>query len=41
VEKCGKAGQAKDGNMAQALHMLDTQGYKLTLRIFNTYSFPM
>ena len=37
VEKCCRAGQAVDGNMACALCMLDEQGYKHTLKIWNTY----
>jgi len=32
-----RAGQATDKNMAHAHCMLDTQGYKHTLRICNTY----
>jgi hypothetical protein len=31
--------QATDDNMAHALCMLDTRGYKHTLRICNTYCF--
>jgi len=33
-------GQAADDNTAYKLCMLDTQGYKLTPRICNTYCFP-
>jgi len=33
------AGQATDDNMAHAHCMLDTYGYKHTLRIYNTYRF--
>jgi hypothetical protein len=39
VEKYCRAGQATEENTAQALCMLDTQGYKNTLRIYNTYCF--
>ena len=38
VEKCSGAGQTKDGTMAHAHCMLDTQGYK-QLGICNTYFF--
>ena len=34
-----RAGQTKDYNTAHAHCMLDTYGYKHTLRICNTYSF--
>jgi len=37
VEKYHRAGQATDNNMAHAHCMLDTYGYKQTLRICNTY----
>jgi len=40
MRKCGKisytVGQAVDKNMAHAHYMLDNEGYKHTLRIFNT-----
>ena len=39
VEKYFRTGQGKDDNMAYAHCMLDTYGYKHTLRIYNTYSF--
>jgi hypothetical protein len=39
LEKHCRAGQAADDNMAHAHCMLDTYGYKHTLRIFNTYCF--
>ena len=39
VEKYCRAGQATDDNMAHAHCMLDTLGYKHTLRLYNTYRF--
>jgi len=39
VEKYCTAGQATDDNMAHAHCMLDTKGYKHTLKICNTYCF--
>ena len=39
VEKYCRARQATDGNIAHAHCMLDTWGYKHTLRICNTYYF--
>ena len=39
VEKYCTAGQATGDSMAHAHCMLDTQGYRHTLRICNTYSF--
>jgi len=39
VEKCGTAGQATDDNVAHAHCMLDTKGYKPTLRICINYCF--
>ena len=39
VEKYFRAGQATDGNMAHAHCMLDTYGYKHTLRVCITYCF--
>ena len=39
VEKYCRAGKATDDNMAHAHCMLDTQGYKHTLRICNAYCF--
>ena len=39
VEKYSTVGQATDDNIAQAHSMLDTKGYKHTLRICNTYYF--
>ena len=39
MEKCGRAGQATDGNMANVHCMLDTQAYKHTLRMCSTYCF--
>jgi hypothetical protein len=41
VETCGRAGQVTDDNMAHANWMLDTEGYKPTLRICNTIGFPL
>jgi hypothetical protein len=38
-KKYGTARQATDDSMAHAHCMQDTQGYKHTLRIYNTYSF--
>jgi hypothetical protein len=38
-EKCCRAGQAADDNMADAHCTLDTWGYEYTLRICNTYCF--
>jgi hypothetical protein len=40
VEKCGKAGQDSDDNMAHAHFILDTYGYRCTITICNTYCFP-
>jgi hypothetical protein len=37
VEKYCRAGQATDENMAHARFVLDTYGYKHTLKIYNTY----
>jgi len=39
VKKYCTAGQATDDNMVHAHWMLDTEGYKHTLIICNTYSF--
>jgi len=39
VEKCGKTRQATVDNMALAHYMLDTYGYRHTLRMCNTYRF--
>jgi hypothetical protein len=39
VEKCGRAREATDGNMAHALCMLANEGYRHTLSICNTYYF--
>jgi len=39
VEICCGAGQATDGRTAHAHCMLDTEDYKHTLRISNTYCF--
>jgi len=39
VEKYSRVGQATDDNMVHAHCMLDTSGYKHTLRIYNTYCF--
>ena len=39
VEKYWRAGQAADDNMAHAHRVLDTQGYRHTLRMCNTYCF--
>jgi hypothetical protein len=39
VGKYSRAGQATDDNMAHAHCMLNTQGYKPTLRICNAYCF--
>ena len=41
VEKYCRAGLATDNNTANALCMLGTKGYKHTLRICNTYYFPI
>jgi hypothetical protein len=48
VRECGKkfdiAGEATDENiirMAHGLCMLDSQGYRHTLRISNTFAFPL
>jgi hypothetical protein len=38
-KKCCRTGQATDDNMARAHCMLDTLGYRHTLRICNTYCF--
>ena len=38
-QKYGTAGQVTDHNTAHALCMLDTEGYKHSLRLFNTYCF--
>ena len=40
VEKYCRAGQATDDSIAHAHCMLDTKGYKHTLRICNNYCFP-
>jgi hypothetical protein len=40
VEKCCRAGQATDDNMAHAHCVLDTQGYKNT-HTCNTHCFPL
>ena len=37
MEKMCRAEQAADDNMAHAHYVLDNKGYKLTLRICNTY----
>ena len=39
MEKCGRTAQATADNMVHAHCMLDTEGYKHTLRICNTYCF--
>jgi hypothetical protein len=39
VEKYSTAGQAKEGNMVHVHCIPNTKGYKLTLRICNTYCF--
>ena len=39
VEKCGRAGQSTDDNMAHAHCVLNNYGYRLTLRICNYYCF--
>jgi hypothetical protein len=39
VENYVRAGEPADGNMAHALCMLDTKGYKHALTICNTYCF--
>jgi hypothetical protein len=41
VRKYCTGGQTADDNMAQAHWMLDTEGYRHTLRICNTYCFYM
>ena len=40
-KKYCRAGQATDDNMTHAHCMLDTEGYKNTLRICNTLLFPL
>jgi len=40
-ERYCRAGHATYNNMAHALCMLDNYGYKHTLRIYNTYCFPL
>jgi hypothetical protein len=40
VEKYCRAGQATDDNMAHAHCVLNTEDYKHTIRIYNTYCFP-
>jgi hypothetical protein len=37
VGKCCRAGHVTDDNMAHAHCVLDTQGYKYTFRMYNTY----
>jgi hypothetical protein len=39
AEKCCRAGQAINGNMAHVHCMLDTLGYKYTPTVRNTYCF--
>ena len=39
MEKRSRAGEAPDDDMAHSHGMLDTQGYKHTLRISNPYCF--
>ena len=39
--RLSRAGQATDDSMAHAHCTLDTKGYKHTLRICNTYCFPL
>ena len=39
IQNCNTAGQATDDIMAHAHCMLDTQGYRHTLRMCNTYCF--
>jgi hypothetical protein len=39
VEKYSRAAQATDNKMADAFFMLDTQGYKHTLRTCHSYCF--
>ena len=39
MEEYSKAAQATDDNVAHAHFMLNTEGYKPTLRICNTYCF--
>jgi hypothetical protein len=41
VEKYFRVGQATDDNTAHAQYMLDTSGYKHTLRICNTCCFSI
>jgi len=41
VEKYCRVRQATDDGMAHALCMLDTKGYKYTLRLCNTDAFPL
>ena len=40
MKKYCRAGQATDDNMAHAHCMVDTEGYRHTLRICSTYCFP-
>jgi hypothetical protein len=39
VQKYGRARQATDDDMTHVHYMLDTQGYRHTLTICNTYCF--
>jgi hypothetical protein len=41
VEELFRAGQATDENTVYAHCMLNTKDYKHTLRIYNTYCFPL
>jgi hypothetical protein len=41
VEKYFRAAQVTDDSTAHAHFMLDTYGYKHTLMMFNTFSFPL
>ena len=41
MEKYRRVGHATDGNMAHARCMLDTSGYKYTLRMCNNYWFSL
>ena len=40
VEKCCRAEQTTEDNMVHSSCMLDSLGYKHTLRLCNTYCFP-
>jgi hypothetical protein len=41
VEKVCRTGQTTGGNMAHVHCMLDTQGYKYKLILYNIFTFPL